>query len=114
MLDIIGKDNLGPYTGRPLWHRPKTKLYKVITNKDWFCEIAGTDMAFTRGVEYYELQDVKRILYEAGILDPACLDDDDPDNSGLTEQQIEYAGKYRAKFSDCPSCGRPLDGAMRQ
>jgi hypothetical protein len=108
LIDAIGLERMTPYVGPETWYEVDRKKFKVITLRDWPCEIAGTSMFFERGVEYWQMADVKRILFEAGILDPRCLDDDDPDISGLTDAQIERAGKYRAQYSDCPTCGRAL------
>lgn len=109
LIDAIGLDRLSvPYIGTGAWHTVDKKLFKVITKVDWQCEIAGLHMLFKRGTEYWQMADVKRILFEAGILDPACLDDHDPDASGLTDAQIERAGKYRAEHENCPVCGQKL------
>lgn len=116
LLDVLGRDRLLPYQGdggftfgAKRWIYPEAKRYKIITNKDHFCEIAGTSFFFKEGEEYWELADIKRILFESGKLDPRCLDEDDPDRSGLTEEQLARAGKYRASHSDCPTCHKPVN-----
>lgn len=108
LLDAIGRDRLTPYAGSRDWFTVEPKRFKIITREDHYCEIAGTSMFFAKGQEYWGLADVKRILFEAGKLHPDCLDDNDPDRSGLTLGQIERAGKYRAEHSHCPTCGQSL------
>lgn len=108
LIDAIGPERLTPYVGDEVWFEVDRKLFKVVTLRDWPCEIAGAQHFFVRGTEYWQSADIKRILFEAGVLDPICLDDDDPDNCGLTEEQVAAAGKYRAQYSDCPTCGKAL------
>lgn len=108
LVEAIGRERLGPYEGPEEWFAVDHLKYKVVTLRDWPCDIAGERLFFEKGKEYWQAADVKRILFEAGILDPICLDDDDPDASGLTDEQIERCGKYRAQYSNCPTCQRPL------
>ncbi len=109
LIDAIGADRLGPYTGPDEWYTVDAKKYKIVTRRDWKCDIAGYDYFFHKGKEYWQLADVKRILFENGVLDPSCLDDDDPDGGGLTEAQVAKAGKYRAEYENCPTCGHRLN-----
>jgi glycosyltransferase involved in cell wall biosynthesis len=112
LIDAIGPERLGPYDGPDEWFTVDKLKYKVVTRRDSDCEIAGVKMFFTAGQEYWQDADIKRIMFEAGILDPICLDDDDPDASGLTEDQVARCGKYRAEHADCPTCGKPLQAAV--
>jgi glycosyltransferase involved in cell wall biosynthesis len=102
---------LGPYTGSGEWHGVETMQYPVVTNKNHYCEIAGMAFQFVRGRQYWQSADIKRILFESGHLDPVCLDDDNPENMGITREQVEKLDKYRAQYESCPNCHRPLDGA---
>lgn len=112
-IDAIGEDLLAAdYTGdQTSWVRPDVKRYLVITNQDWTADIAGTTYQFRRGERYFEMADVKRLLYEAGLLSPACLDADS--DTGLTESQVAAMGTYSAAHSHCQLCGQTLGGTTR-
>lgn len=105
MLDAIGRERLTPYAGRDEFKVPEVKLYKLITNRDYYCEVADRAYQFYKGRVYYEIADVKRMLFEAGILDPKCLDDD----HGLAPAQVERLDAYRAVNEICSQCGQRLD-----
>jgi len=100
---ILGDQLTTPYTGDSTWVLPERKLYEVITNKDWVADIGGTVFNFTKGVAVHAPADVKRVLFEGELLDPACLDPDDED-MGLAPEQVERLGKYLAAHSACPAC----------
>lgn len=109
-VGAIGRDRLTvPYEGGGEWCHPDLKLYRVRVNRPWQADIAGTLYQFTPGVDYYQLADVKRILFEAGILDAAILDDDDP---GLTEAQVEAIPHYKAQHAYCDRCGQKLGSGI--
>lgn len=115
-LDAVGRDRLGPYEGRAEWYETQRRRYLVITNKDWTCDIAGITYHFKAGEEYWELADVKRILFEAGLLAPSCLHDYGKDgradgtfDTGLTEEQAAKIDRYTAAHEHCPSCGQRLN-----
>lgn len=108
-LDAIGRENLTPYKGPNEWVEREELRYKLVTTKDWPCDIGGSSYFFKKGEEYWQLADVKRVLFEAGLLDPVCLLEDDPDRSGLAVQQLAVAGKYRAEHAHCPTCLQPLN-----
>lgn len=105
-----------PYKGSGEWFKPDHKLYQTILNRDWTAEIAGVHYHFKKGEIYYEHSDVKRILFEAGFLDPACLEKFQTGettgqlDSGLTEQEVARIGAYSARHSHCESCGQMLGG----
>lgn len=108
-VEAIGPERLTvPYSGSGEWHAVEALKFKVITLRNWDCSIAGQDLYFLRGKEYWQTADIKRILFEAGVLDPACLNEDDPDQGGLTDMQVQRAGKYRAQYENCPTCGKAL------
>jgi glycosyltransferase involved in cell wall biosynthesis len=96
-LDALGRDRLTPYTGSDEWFKAQVKLFKTITRQERHMEIANQTFHFRPGVEYWAPADVKRILFEAGMLHPDCLDDSDPESSGLTEVQIAKLDKVLAK-----------------
>lgn len=103
LVDAIGRERLGPYEGSEEWFTSEGLLFRTVTRVDHQCEIAGRDLVFLAGKEYWEIADVKRILMEAGKLDPSCLDD-----GGLAAEQVARAGKYRAQYENCLACGKPL------
>lgn len=103
----VGEDRLAtPYSGDGAWHEPVRLRYEVITARDWYCEIAGRSFAFKRGESYQELADVKRVLWEAGVLDPLCVEGDD---TGLAPQQVAELKKHSASERWCPTCGQGLN-----
>jgi hypothetical protein len=83
-------------------------VYPVITTRDYYGEIAGRQLFYKEGVTYYEVADVKRILFEGGVLDPACISDDD---TGLSPQQVDRLGLYTAEKEFCPTCRQRMNSA---
>lgn len=102
-IEILGDEMTKPYVGNGEWHNCDRKLFRLRLLKDWSCDIAGRRLIFEKGTDYYESADVKRIMFDAGLLDPECCDEND---QGLTELQVDQLGWYRATHSACPSCGR--------
>lgn len=90
------------------WKKPVYRLYPVVMRIPWKCEIAGTMYLFEPGKLYHETAEVKRILFESGWLDPACLETGDKDN-GLNPKQIAESGAVTAQHGGCPTCGQPLN-----
>jgi glycosyltransferase involved in cell wall biosynthesis len=104
MVDAIGPERFempmkGPYT----WFKPDAQMFKVVTNQDWNCDIADASYHFRRGAEAWVPADVKRVLFEANILDPACLTGDD---NGLLPIEVHRLPDYIERHSYCPTCGR--------
>ena len=111
-------DLLGPlmtdYKGPDIWHEAKIKRYSVQVNRPWKCEMAGVHYLFEPGRQYWEVADVKRHLFDAGILDPACLTTTMDDGStvadiGINEEQAKLIGAYTAAHAYCPSCSQRLN-----
>ena len=102
-LDAIGRENLTPYEGPEEWIAPDVLRYPVVLNRDWSCEIGGYAYSFKKGERYFQLADVKRVLYEADLLDPACLNGDDA--GGLLASQIEEMEFLTVGRELCPTCG---------
>lgn len=110
LLDAIGRDRLTPYDGPDEWREPDVKLYPIVTTTKGVWDIGCIKYHFEPGTEYWCFADVKRVLFEAGLLDPCCLHDDDPKNCGLDPRQVEAIGGYQAQHGACPTCGRALNG----
>lgn len=81
------------------WTVPEHDLYRIVVNKNLDCEIGGIGYHFVTGAETFEPADVKRILFEAGYLDPVCITEHD---SGLSESRVN------ARANHCPTCGQAL------
>jgi glycosyltransferase involved in cell wall biosynthesis len=98
------------------WFKPDHKRYLVRVRREWNADIAGVHYRLVPGEDYYELSDVKRILFESEVLDPSCLDsllisDNEMfDNGGLTQDQAEAIPNYTAAHSFCGSCGQQMNG----
>lgn len=105
-IEIVGEENFVPYQGNMKWHEPEQKLFRVVTNKDWMCQAAGVTYQFKKGQVYHEVADVKRLLFEANLLDPGCLDETD---HGLALEQIGDVENYTAAHSHCQLCGQQLN-----
>ena len=78
-------------------------------NKRWVADIGPSSFIFEVGKDYYESADVKRILFESGLLDPSCLVLDDEVGIGLNDQQLARIPEYSAAHAHCPSCGQMLN-----
>lgn len=104
--DAIGNDVLSaPYSGSGQWVTPTKRLYRVVTTRDYNAEQAGYTFQWTKGVEYFETADTKRLLFECNVLDPVCLDGD----PGYLESEVE---QYSAKHSFCRECGQRLGSGV--
>lgn len=114
-VEAIGRDRLdAPYTGDLSWKKQEMKRYLVRVNRPWTADIAGTMYHFYPARDYWENSDVKRILFESGILDPSCIvaHPDGPlteIETGLAPQQLEKFGDYSAAMSYCHHCGQKLN-----
>lgn len=112
-VDAIGEDKLTtPYEGPRVWIIPEIKRYLVRVVKPWSAEVAGVQYQFQPGQDYYEFADVKRIMFEAGLLDPSCLgqylEEEGHLDSGLTPEQVERIPNYTASHAFCHACGQKL------
>lgn len=123
-VELLGSLLTTPLEDPGEWFEPERKRYLVITTRDWRCDVAGTGYQFHAGQRYWEVADVKRILFEADLLDPACLTSyqrmdrseapyEDHD-VGLTQGQIEEMGEYSASRNYCRLCHQRLgSGELR-
>ena len=120
-LEILGPHMSLPYTGDGTWTGPERQLFGIITNQDWYGEIAGRSLYFKKGHLYFDYADVKRIFFDAGILDPSCLTGEYSTeegvfdmNTGLAPQQLPQLDKYFAAKSFCPTCQQQLGTMPRR
>jgi glycosyltransferase involved in cell wall biosynthesis len=104
-LDAVGDQIDKPYTGTGEWVKPERRLYKIVTIRDHTSNGAGITRHFVKGREYWDIADIKRIMFEADLLDPVCFDGD----HGLAPEQVERFGGYRASHEWCPTCGQRLN-----
>lgn len=95
-----------PYQGDGTHYKPEQLRFLVRVTQPWSADIAGLKYLWQPGQDYYEPADVKRILFERGVLDPSCLEQ--PDN-GLAANQVERIGAYSASKEYCPSCSQRLN-----
>lgn len=107
--NVIGVDLLKSECEDFTWYGPTLQKFQIITNRDWSCSVAGSHFQFTKGEPQWQVADVKRILFEAQLLDPSCLEG--PDN-GLLPQQLENLPAYRDRHDWCQLCGQKLNSSL--
>jgi len=125
-LDAIGRENLELPDVEPVkWIEPETRRYLVRVNTPRPLEVAGIQYLFQPGHDYFEPADVKRVLFDGGHLDLACLPQNMKVNtggdgnelpmseleSGLTKEQYERIPDYTASAALCPTCHQMLNSA---
>lgn len=112
LVDTIGPDRFAPHLPGPYrWFKPDIQMFKVVTNREWNCDVANLSYHFRRGDEAWVPADVKRILFEAGLLDPVCLQGDD---LGLLAIDVDRIPDYIDRHSYCPTCGRHQQSGERR
>lgn len=94
-----------PYAGKGEYEFPDPQLYRVRVTHAHEADIAGAHHIWLPGKDYYEVADVKRLLFEANRLDPECIEGDD---HGLAPQQVAKIGAYSAAKEWCPTCHQRL------
>lgn len=120
VVDVLGKDSLeAAYSGSGAWNPTKRRRFSTTLIRDWKADIAGLSYQWKKGVTYYEYADVKRILFEAGLLDSECLRDEailpngETMAAGLTDDQIalirgQTGSQGGLGESVCPTCLQTL------
>lgn len=114
-IAAIGKHNLNKeYRGDGSWFRPESKKYLVRVLKPWRAEVAGTVFQFQPGVDYYEIADIKRIMFELEVLDPSCIVSNPTGEvteleTGMSAVQLARLGDYSASMGHCWDCGQKLN-----
>lgn len=117
-IEAIGVEELcTPYQGDGSWDRIVGRRYPVRTVKFWPCMTAGTDYQFLPGETYYVPADVKRILFEQGVLHPDCVVTSmgkvTEDEIGLSPQQLEKLPQYSVERMHCQMCGQKLNSGPK-
>lgn len=113
-LDVMGHENLVPLENPKTWVVPALKRYKTVLNRDWTADMGGTFHIFRKGDVYWETADVKRILFEAGFLDPSCLEPgpgETHDDLGMNPDQVAKIPNYTAAMAHCPTCGQRVNSS---
>lgn len=95
-----------PYAGDGTYGFPVQNLYRVRVVRPHEADIAGAHHIWFPGKDYYEVADVKRMLFESNMLDVDCLTDED---HGLAPVQVEKIGAYSGNQEWCPTCHRKMD-----
>jgi hypothetical protein len=116
-LDAIGRERLVPYTGNGEWYQPEGQLYKVVLVRHHKADIGGNLMVFEPDVEYRVPADVKRILFESGLVDvvksgtPIFGDATDggcpvwdAGDEGLLPHQVAQIPELYERQQYCPTC----------
>jgi glycosyltransferase involved in cell wall biosynthesis len=109
-IQLLG-DEMGPYMGSGEFILPERKLYKITTRSDYKGEIAGRQLYFQTGVEYYDFADIKRILFDAGFLSNECLTLDD---EGLAPVQLSEVPHVMASNEYCQTCSQKLNSGIKR
>lgn len=77
LLNALG-DLEGPMIDKVGEFEPPQRRYLLRVSRRTQCQIAGVPHDFKVGVDYQEVSDVKRVIFDAGLLDPACIDIKEP------------------------------------
>jgi hypothetical protein len=117
-IETVGVDLLcAPYSGDGSWYKPEFRKYPVRTTRWWPCSIAGQDYQFKPGETYYVPADVKRILFEQGVLHPNCvttsMGEITEEEVGLMPDQLERLPEYSVARMHCQACGQRLGSSER-
>jgi glycosyltransferase involved in cell wall biosynthesis len=92
------------------WVKPTFQLFPLRVQRPWTADIAGSTYRFRPGQDYHEPADVKRIMFEAGVLDSSCI----TESPGLLPEQIARLEEYQAEHSFCPTCNQKLNSGIQR
>jgi hypothetical protein len=95
--------DVGPGTG---WTKIESKLYAVKVIREHQAELSDGLHIWVPDQDYAESADVKRLLFEAGILHPDCLSGVDLGLEGVADDKLE---SMRSRNGYCPTCHQPLN-----
>ena len=117
VLDAIGRDRLVPCKDPGKWFEPTGKLYKVVLVRDHTVDMGGYIRMFKKGLEYRVSADVKRIFFDAGLVDVALSGTPafgnatetgcpiwDAGDEGLLPSQVALMPELMERQSYCPTC----------
>lgn len=92
------------------WYVPELRRYLVRVNRHITANVSGTAYRFEPGRDYYEVADIKRLMFEAGALEPSCFDvaAGSEIDTGLTVEQAGKIPEYSASMAWCPTCLQQL------
>ena len=108
VIDIIGETSLdSPDLVSPGWYEPITQVFHIVPSKDCTYEVNGATYTFKKGEDYWEMADLKRMMYDHDALDWECLTD--PHESGLLPNQVSEIDRYKARHARCETCGQMLN-----
>lgn len=102
---LLELGDLPAYRGSGQWLTPETKKYRVRLTKHHGADIAGHSYRWEPFTDYWVPADVKRILFDGGLLDPQCVLGD----IGATDAEIADAGYLSGRESTCGTCGQRLN-----
>jgi glycosyltransferase involved in cell wall biosynthesis len=121
VLDAIGRDRLRPCPDPGDWFQPTGKLYKIVLLRNHTIDMGGDIRTFLKGEEYRVPADVKRILFDAGLVDVelsgtpvfgnATIGEGDggipvwdAGDEGLLPEQVALMPELMKRQSFCPTC----------
>ncbi len=84
---------------------PEIKMYRIVLIRDHAADIAGKSYQWKAFQDHFVPADVKRILFEGGLLDPSCVFGD----QGLTPEQLSRANYLTGTESYCGTCLQRLN-----
>lgn len=109
-MEILGDEIAKPYSGDGSRLEAEVQLFKIVTNQTYDGEVAGRSLHFEKGVEYWDFADVKRIFFDAGLLDYRCTEGED---HGLAPGQAAQRDLYKASDEICRGCGQILNSGIQ-
>ena len=117
VLDAIGRERLRPCADPGHWFEPTGKLYRVVLVRDHTVDMGGYIRQFIAGEEYRVSADVKRIMFDAGLVDVAKSGTPlfgvaaeggypvwDAGDDGLLPEQVKLLPELYTRQSYCPTC----------
>lgn len=110
-MDLLGPQMMLPYSGDGGRVESEPQLFKIMVNQPYDGEVAGRSLHFEPGKEYWDFADVKRIFFDAGILDYRCTEGED---HGLAPVQAEQRVTYKAHDEVCRTCGQILNSGIKK
>jgi len=107
-IDAVGEERFQqPYDGNFVAKVPNPRLFLVRVQKPWAAWVANIFHQWVPGKDYYEIADVKRVLFDAEVLDSSCIIGSE-EQMGLSAKQVAAMGDYSGRHSYCWTCGQKL------